>query len=239
VAVFYEAARQVGGDFYDFVEGLADPNSVGLYIGDVTGKGVPAALQMARSSTMIRSIALETPSPAATLARVNDLIMQYDHSDLFLTALYARLDTNTGRLVYANGGHCRPLWYRADRGDCVELDARGMIMGAFKGIELEEGSVDLGPGDLLFLYTDGVTEAMDGSGRLFGENRLHAALNADCTAPVSEIIDSVVSAVRAHADGVGQFDDLAILALRRLPNNALTPASPEQSGSGPNPSPPA
>jgi sigma-B regulation protein RsbU (phosphoserine phosphatase) len=160
-------------------------------------------------------MALETLSPAVTLTRVNDLIMQYGHSDLFLTALYADLDPETGRLVYANAGHCRPLWFRADRDEFVELDARGIIMGAFEGIHLEEETVEVAPGDLLIFYTDGVTEAMDGARHLFGEYRLRSAVADGRNGSVEHVIRSVVDAVKDHANGVPQFDDMAILVLRR------------------------
>jgi sigma-B regulation protein RsbU (phosphoserine phosphatase) len=215
LGAYYQAASEVGGDFYDFIEPSANPGRLGLFIGDVTGKGVPAALHMARSCTMIRTMALETLSPAVTLTRVNDLIMQYGHSDLFLTALYADLDPETGRLVYANAGHCRPLWFRADRDEFVELDARGIIMGAFEGIHLEEETVEVAPGDLLIFYTDGVTEAMDGARHLFGEYRLRSAVADGRNGSVEHVIRSVVDAVKDHANGVPQFDDMAILVLRR------------------------
>jgi serine phosphatase RsbU (regulator of sigma subunit) len=216
LAAFYHAAREVGGDFYDFVEDPDDPGWLGLLIGDVTGKGVPAALEMARSCTMIRTTALQTDSPAATLGRVNDLMMQNGHADLFLTALYARLDPYTGRLTYANAGHCRPLWFRADRGEFVELTGRGIIMGAFERIVLEEKTIEVESGDLLVFYTDGVTEAMNGAGGLFGTGRLEAAVASACPGSTHQVIESIVDAVTAHAHGIPQSDDMAILALRRL-----------------------
>jgi len=217
VAAFYQAAREVGGDFYDFLEPPENGGWLGLVIGDVTGKGVPAALQMARSGVMIRSMALQTDSPASTLSRVNDLMMHYGHPDLFLTALYAKLDPASGRLTYANAGHCRPLWYRAEREEFVELGARGIIMGAFDRIQLEEETVELGPGDLLVIYTDGVTEAMNGAHQLFGGSRLRAAVAAGCPGSAEQVIESIVKAVNAHANGIPQSDDMAILALRRSP----------------------
>jgi sigma-B regulation protein RsbU (phosphoserine phosphatase) len=216
IATFYHAAREVGGDFYDFVEDPADPTWLGLLIGDVSGKGVPAALEMARSCTMLRTTALQTDSPAATLARVNDLILRNGHADLFLTALYARLDPYTGRLTFANAGHCRPLWFRADRGEFVELASHGMILGAFERIVLEQRTIDVGSGDLLVFYTDGVTEAMNGVHELFGVDRLQAAVAASCPGSPHEVIQSIVDAVTAHAHGIPQSDDMAILALRRL-----------------------
>jgi phosphoserine phosphatase RsbU/P len=141
--------------------------------------------------------------------------MHYGHADLFLTALYAKLDPPSGRLTYANAGHCRPLWYRAEREEFVELGARGIIMGAFDRIQLEEETVELGPGDLLILYTDGVTEAMNGDHQLFGVSRLRAIIAEGCPGSARQVIEAIVGAVHRHADGIPQSDDMAILALCR------------------------
>ena len=163
-AASYSAARIVGGDFYDFCELADKPPRLGLVIADVAGKGVPAALFMALSRTIIRTTAFSGRSPASALMRANQLILKDSQAEMFLTAVYAVLELDTGRLIYANAGHNRPLWRHAADGTVTELDQRGIVLGAFEGIMLEEQRLDLAPGDALILYTDGVTEALNGEG---------------------------------------------------------------------------
>ncbi|MBI1878740.1 MAG: SpoIIE family protein phosphatase [Chloroflexi bacterium] len=124
-AAIYQAAWQVGGDLYDFIELPADSPQLGLLIADVTGKGIPAALFMAFSRTIIRTEAMTSRNPATVLERANQLIIHKDHARPFLTAFYCLLDSQTGRLAYANGGHNWPLWLRAATGECQELTGRG------------------------------------------------------------------------------------------------------------------
>jgi serine phosphatase RsbU (regulator of sigma subunit) len=214
-ATFYKAARQVGGDFYDFFELPGQPGRLGVLIADVMGKGVPAALFMAVSRTVIRTTALDGHSPADTLMQANELILQDSHSELFLTAFYGVLDTRSGQLVYANAGHNRPLWLQAATGKFEELAARGIVLGAMQGIELEECEIEVAPGDLLVFYTDGVTEAMDARHELFEIERLRASVATTAHASVQQILEAVVSAVHAHTGGVPQSDDMALIAARR------------------------
>jgi len=220
-ATFYEAAREVGGDFYDFLQFPGAPDRLGLVIADVTGKGVPAALFMAQTSTMIRVAARRSGGPAEALAEANVMITQDRHMSLLLTAFYATLDTRQGRLAYASAGHNRPLWLSAGTGLCQELKARGTLMGAFDHIELEEGVIDLGPGDVVVLYTDGVTEAMDVEHRQFGEERLVATVAACADAGAQQVVDAVVAAVRSFTGNIPQSDDLTVLVVKRCP-----PSSP-------------
>jgi serine phosphatase RsbU (regulator of sigma subunit) len=216
-AAFYQAAREVGGDFYDFFSLPTQPERQGLVIADVTGKGVPAALFMARAGTMIRSTALTGLSPAAVLGQANDLMLEDRKAELFVTAFYGLLETDSGRLVYANAGHSRPLLLPAGKGACQELPTGGILLGAFQGIELEEGQVDVAPGDLLVFYTDGVSEAMDTQRRFFGEERLRAVIAANAGASAQEVLEAVVDAVSAFSNGAAQSDDLTLCVIRRCP----------------------
>jgi sigma-B regulation protein RsbU (phosphoserine phosphatase) len=215
LAVYYQAARQVGGDFYDFFHLPGEPGRLGLVIADVAGKGVPAALFMALSRTAIRIAAQTDPSPAAALARANELIMQDSYADLFVTACYAVLDTAGGRLIFANAGHNRPLWLRAATGEFEELAARGIVLGFFAGIDLEECQIDVAPGDLLILYTDGVTEAMDAAHQLFGQERLRAAVAARDQDCAQEIVQAIVEAVITFTGNIPQSDDCTVLVVKR------------------------
>jgi serine phosphatase RsbU (regulator of sigma subunit) len=214
-ASFYEAARQVGGDFYDFFDLPGEPHRLGVVVADVAGKGVPAALLMALSRTVIRARAVGGEGPAAALAQANELIVAASESALFLTAFYGALDTESGRMVYARAGHNPPLWVRAEGSDVRELTAQGTVLGVFDEIDLEERAIDVAPGDFLVFYTDGVTEAMDEENRLFGETRLEELLAANHGASAGQVLQSVVDAVREHAGQVAQSDDLTLLVVKR------------------------
>jgi serine phosphatase RsbU (regulator of sigma subunit) len=216
-AVYYQAARQVGGDFYDFLPLPGTPDRIGLVIADAAGKGVPAALFMTLSRTTIRAAALSHPSPAAALGKANELILNDSHSTLFVTACYATLETGSGRLVFSNAGHNRPLWYRAATGAFEELVARGIVLGSFARIELEEREIDFAPGDLLVLYTDGVTEAMNAERQPFGEERLRAAVAATAGGSAQEVVAAIVDAANSFADNLPQSDDCTLLVVKRCP----------------------
>ena len=214
-ASFYQAARQVGGDFYDFFELPGGPGRLGIVIADVADKGVPAALFMALSRAVIRAAALDGHGPSATMAQANELIVKDSRDSLFVTAFYATLDTRSGRLTYANAGHNRPLWRRAGTGAVEELAARGIALGVLEDVEMEECEINVAPGDLLLLYTDGVTEAMDAGGRAFGVERLREIVAAHPDAGAEGIVSSVVDAVQSFTGGAPQSDDIALFVVRR------------------------
>lgn len=217
-AAAYSAARIVGGDFYDFYTLPGQPARLGMIVADVAGKGVPAALFMALSRTIIRTTALNSRGPAAALMRANDLILKDSPSDMFLTACYATLDLDTGRLIYANAGHNRPLWYHAADGSVTELDLGGIILGVFERIQLREARLDLAPGDLLLFYTDGITEAVNEEGEMFGEERLQAVIPAvcrRCAGGAAEIVDAVTAALAQFTGGLEAMDDVTCVVVRR------------------------
>jgi serine phosphatase RsbU (regulator of sigma subunit) len=214
-ASFYQAARIVGGDLYDLFRVPGEPHKIGLVIADVAGKGVAAALFMTHCRTIIRATALDGRNPAATLVRSNELIMQEDHSQLFVTVFYALLDTKTGRLVFANAGHPHPLHLHANSGGVEALVAPGIALGAVDEIELAEQEIRLAPGDLLLLYTDAVTEAMDTQYQPFGRDRLESLLAGSARRSARQVIRSVVDAVEAYAGDISEVDDMTLLALKR------------------------
>jgi serine phosphatase RsbU (regulator of sigma subunit) len=215
-ATFYQPARLVGGDFYDFFDLPDQPGKLGMVIADVADKGVPAALLMALSRSIIRTKAL-TPgfSPSEVLQRANQLIMKDSRSKLFLTAIYAVLDTNTGRLRYSIAGHNRPLWLRAGSDVCEEVTGRGIVLGIFEEIDLEEREIEIAPGDVLVFYTDGITEAMDVNHRLFSEERLMALINAHPEASPQKLLEAIISAVHTFTGPAPQSDDLTLYVIRR------------------------
>jgi serine phosphatase RsbU (regulator of sigma subunit) len=216
-AAIYQAARQVGGDLYDFFELPGEPRRLGLVIADVSGKGVPAALFMAFSRTVIRTEAMSARPPAAMLEQANRLIVQDNRSRLFLSAFYATLDTHTGRLVYANGGHNWPLWLRYSRGEVLELTARSMVLGMFREIQLQEIEIDIAPGDLLLFYTDGVTEARNAAGELFGEERLQAILTANSSATAEQVQQKILANLKSFIGDTPPSDDFTLLVVKRGP----------------------
>ena len=212
-AATYQPANQVGGDFYDFFD-LPD-GRWGIVVADVSGEGVPAALFMALSRTMVRSTALSGASPAEALIRASDLIRKDSRSDLFVTVFYGVLDPHSGKMVYANAGHNRPLVLEAATGAIGELDARGIVLGVLEKVELEEKEVTIAPGDLLVYYTDGITEAVNGEKQIFGRKRLRAVVAAQRTAGAQQAVDAILAAVSAFCGDAPQSDDRTLVALKR------------------------
>ncbi len=217
-ATAYEAARQVGGDFYDHFVLPGDDSHLGLVIADVSDKGVPAALFMALSRTMIRSNALRGYAPAEVLTRANQYIVEDSHSDMFVTAFYGALEMENGRFHFANAGHNPPLWWQAANRTFETLSAPGIVLGLFEDITLEERVVNLAPGDVLLLYTDGVTEATNEELEEFALERLQnvvawAAIQPDATAQA--IAETILSAVKRFVGTMAQADDLTILIVKR------------------------
>jgi serine phosphatase RsbU (regulator of sigma subunit) len=215
-AAIYRAARQVGGDFYDFIEMPESPGTVNLVIGDVTGKGVPAALLMASTRAVLRASSDGEQAPSSVLERTNQQMLRDGSARLFVTALYGELDLPSGRFTFASGGHDPPLWVRGGTRRSQLLTTRSSILGAFEELDLEDRRIDMAPGDLLVLYTDGVTEARDRRGRLFGERRLGTVVSAAVEGTANDVADAVLKSVLTFAGDVPLPDDLTLLVVKRL-----------------------
>jgi len=212
IAAHWRSARRVGGDFYDF---LRLPNGhLGLVIADVADKGIPAALFMALSRTLVRVAALTGRGPAKALERANQLILSDARSDLFVTIFYAAIDTTTGQMLYTNAGHNPPLLVRANR-QVETLRCPGIALGVLEEIQLQERETFLAPGDMLVLYTDGVTEAINADEDEFGVERLIEIVTARRREPASEILAHVDQAVTTFVAGQPQFDDVTLVIARR------------------------
>jgi sigma-B regulation protein RsbU (phosphoserine phosphatase) len=214
----YEAAKQVGGDFYDFFRIPKEPYMMGIVIADVADKGVPAALVMALSRTIIRSASMRIGRSAReSLLRANELMLNDSRSNMFLSAFYAKLDTETGWMTYCNAGHNPPLWYRSELGEFQPLTTQGIVLGIFEDIELEEQTISLSTDDIVVFYTDGVTEAMNKAGEEFGMERFKQVIaeHADYTADIIE--QAVVDAVRDFIAGSPQSDDFTMVVIKREP----------------------
>ncbi|HLG75493.1 MAG TPA: PP2C family protein-serine/threonine phosphatase [Ktedonobacteraceae bacterium] len=209
---YYQPAREVGGDFYDFLA-FAD-GRLGLVIGDVTGKGVPAALVMATVHTMLRSAVQGTTSPSEVLARVNDLLIAEIPTGMFVTCFFALLDPQSGHICYANAGHEAP--YRWLNGKASELLATGMPLGMLPGVCYDEYEAMLAPGECLLLYSDGLVEAHNPAREMFGFPRLQTLLARQHTNE-TPTIDFVLSELKSFTgEGWEQEDDVTLLALQRL-----------------------
>jgi sigma-B regulation protein RsbU (phosphoserine phosphatase) len=207
-----EPALEVSGDFYDFF--LLDDDQLLLAIGDVSGKGVPAALFMAVSRTFLKAVAREASGPGAMLTVLNRELSEDNPTSMFLTLFCGVLDLRTGECRYASGGHDLPLLKRAD-GSLVELArAGGPLIGALPDIAFSEATAQLMPGDVLLAYTDGITEAMDHAGTLYGKERLHAALLAAGDERVEHLTAALRADVTNFVAGAEQSDDITLLAFR-------------------------
>jgi phosphoserine phosphatase RsbU/P len=202
-------AREMGGDFYDFF--LLCDGRLGFVIADVSDKGVPAALFMAVSRTLVRATALQNVTAGDCLTRVNRLLAEDNASSMFVTLFYGILDTASGEMEFANAGHCPPYLLRGQETQPL-TGVTALVLGADEGTSYATSRAHLIPGDLLFLYTDGITEAMDRDNDLFAETKLVAALRQTARKPVT-MVDDVVEAVRRHAGETPQFDDITALAL--------------------------
>jgi len=219
ISVYYKPAHRVGGDFYDFFSLPGEPGRIGMIIADVSGKGVSAALFMVHCRTMIRTSALRGDRPADTLIEANKLILRDNRSDLFVTVFYGILDTQSGLFAYANGGHCRPLWFEGASGKFRELGARGIILGNLENIKLEERAIELTPGDVLTFYTDGVTESRNIDGALFGKERLRSAVAENPDASAQQTLQEVVHTLNDFTEDAPQSDDFTLLVVKRIPDD--------------------
>lgn len=213
-----EPAREVGGDFYDFFFPEADRFCV--FIGDVSGKGVPAALLMARAMTLLRTRAQSSDPPERILTRVNEDLLEGNEDCMFATVFLALLDLDTGEMAYASGGHNPPILRRADeRADYLEGPG-GPALGLVPGGRFTAHRRRLGPGDTLILYTDGITEARNPAGEMFGEERLLSAAGRNGAKPPEGPrlnLDRLRGAVREYAEGILPEDDLTLLVLQYRP----------------------
>ena len=207
-----EPAHEVGGDFYDFF--LVDDQHYCVCVGDVSDKGVPAALFMAVSRTVIRSKASGGLSPAIIFSSANNELNRDNEQSMFVTLFLAIINIESGRFVFCNGGHPPPIILRSG-GELARLrDRHGPFLGAMDGVQYSESENRLAQGDSLIIYTDGVTEAMNGERELFGDARLMSILAQDSKDGADGLVTRIVSAVRDFEGDAEQTDDTTILVFR-------------------------
>ncbi|MEA2608541.1 MAG: phosphoserine phosphatase RsbU/P [Chloroflexota bacterium] len=220
LASHYEAATEVGGDFFDLFRLRRRGQPLSVVIADVTGKGVAAALLMAFSRPLLHAAVDHASGPADALERTNRVLVQERHTPLFITALCATLTLGSGRLRIANAGHEPPLLARGDGSPIQSIEVAGPLLGAFGSLELSEADVELAPGDVVVFYTDGVTDARCRSGERFEDGRMLAAIEAARHGTAAGIVESIRAAVNEFQAGVDPADDVTIVAIRRRPRTA-------------------
>ncbi len=217
LAGHYQAAREVGGDFFDIFPIRKHSGRLAITIADVTGKGVAAALLMAFSRPLLHAAVDTFRTPADALERTNKILVEEGRSSLFITAMCAIVELRAGRMHLANAGHEPPLFVPASGAPPTWLDVAGPLLGAFSELDLEESTISMAPGDLVLMYTDGVTDMQAPDGERFGDARLIAAVETVRSGTAAEMVASIVEACRRFQDGVAAADDVAIVAIRREP----------------------
>jgi len=217
ISPYYQPAREVGGDFYDFH--LLSEGKLGVVVGDATGKGVPAALVMSTTCGMLQAVsqALDSSSPGEVLSRVNETLFSRIPPDMFVTCFYAILEPKSGSLSYANAGHDLP-YLRRRNGEAEELRARGMPLGLMSGMGYEEKEITLEAGEAALFYSDGLVEAHDSKGEMFGFPRLRALIAEH--GEEGSLVDFLLRELYSFTgESWEQEDDITLLTLRRSTAN--------------------
>lgn len=211
IYAFMSAAKYVGGDFYDFF--MIDKDRLGFVIADVSGKGIPAAIFMAISRTVIRAIALTENSAAMCMQRSNNILCQESVNDMFVTVFYGILNIHTGNVIYSNAGHNPPILMKKDGTVSFLPITNDLILGAIADAPFHEKEIRLSPGDNLFLYTDGVTEAMSKDNELYSEKRLLDNCKQILGDTPEQIVKRITETVGDFVVGAIQSDDITLLSV--------------------------
>ncbi len=207
------AAQVVGGDYFDFIP--CEEGRYAICLGDVSGKGLPASLLMANLQATLRGQTLLNPPAKICLQRSNRLLYQSTSSEKFVTLFYSILDTRTHTLSFTNAGHDAPILL-AKGGDVNRLETGGVVLSIMEEFPYDEDQLTLAPGDVLIVYSDGITEAINMNQELFGVDRLLAAIRANRDKSANELIESIVAAVKAYAGPAPQADDMTLVVIKRL-----------------------
>jgi sigma-B regulation protein RsbU (phosphoserine phosphatase) len=207
-------AKFVGGDFYDFF--FLDDDRLGFVVGDVSGKGMPAAIFMALSRTLLKAMAMKIPNPGECLYQVNNLLIPESDSAMFVTIFYGVLNTRTGEVEYSSGGHNPPYLVRRDETVSALDNVGGPLVGKFANLKFESQTIRLQTGDTLYMYTDGVTEAMDKDQNLFDDERLISYLKKAASSTPDRMIGDAFVEIKEFVKDAPQSDDITMLSLRYL-----------------------
>ena len=212
LAASMTAAKDVGGDFYDFFR--IDDDRIGVVIADVSGKGIPAAIFMAVSRTLLRATAIRGEQPAACISYTNSLLVKESVDCMFVTVFYGIYNVNTGHMVYCNAAHCPPFLISGEKSRQLPISGN-LVVGFDENMTFEENEVQLQKGDTLFMFTDGVSEAVSTLSEEFGYERLGASLEKTAQMTSQQIIDHVKEDLKAFVGETEQSDDITMLVLRR------------------------
>jgi sigma-B regulation protein RsbU (phosphoserine phosphatase) len=207
-------AKEVGGDLYDFF--LIDKYRLGVVIGDVSGKGIAAALLMAVCKTLLKATAYKGMPADGVLSEVNNILVDESPSNMFVTVFYGVLDTRSGAFEYSNGGHNSPYLLSKDGTIKQIQDVGGLLLGAMKDVEYQSNVIMINPGECLIFYTDGVTEAFNKNNEEYKETRLEGVLNNKQSLNTTDLVTQVFQDVQSFTNGVEQSDDITCLALKYL-----------------------
>jgi sigma-B regulation protein RsbU (phosphoserine phosphatase) len=216
IAAKFLAARSIGGDVYDFLD--YGPGRTALAVGDVSGKAAPAALYAALVSGILRSLAPQYLSPAAMLAALNDQLQERKLDSQYVTMLMAVWDDSNQTLQIANAGSVQPVFVStgAEGIEVKTIRAEGFPLGLFSGAEYEEFTLSTRPGDLIVFFSDGIIDAENAEGEMFGDDRLNNVLRAQQHATATATVDAILKAVEDFQSGTDHFDDETIVVLRAL-----------------------
>lgn len=217
LAAYYDSAKEVGGDYYDFLQ--VDNNRIGVVVADVSGKGVPGSLVMSMTRSMLHMAARENRSPKDTIIEVNNCLAPDMNPGMFVTLAYLVLDTRSREVRLVRAGHNAPLLYSSRHGQVIDLHPKGIAIGLDRegplfSSQLEPQKFTLQAGDVLVLYTDGIVEGKDPQGRDFGDDRLHQLLLENRERPASEILETIMEELRSHQKNAEQSDDITLLVLK-------------------------
>lgn len=219
VAATWLPAREVAGDYYDFIPLEMTPDQAqkfGLVIADVADKGTPAALFMVNTRATLRASMFDADSPMHGLTHVNQLVCDDSHDGMFVTLFYAQINGLDGVVTYVNAGHNPPLLSRACGGEPELLTRTGMALGVDPSVLFTQRAVTLEAGDCVLFYTDGVPDALDETGQEFGEDRLRELVSANRAESAAGLVEAIETALKAHIQGTLPFDDITLMALKRL-----------------------
>ena len=210
-AASYQAARQVGGDFYDIFP--IDDSHFGIVVADVSDKGMPAALYMALTRSLLLSQARQSTSPLEVINQVNRLLLELSSSDMFVTVFYGVINQSTRHLTYVRAGHDRPILVRHDQ--VIELGGHGTALGVVESenLRLEPGSIQLMVGDRLVMFSDGLTDAMDPAGRFFGRQNLIELLSSTSSVQTKDVCQVIFWNLLTYQDTADQHDDMTVLVV--------------------------
>jgi phosphoserine phosphatase RsbU/P len=212
-AANWQPAREVSGDFYDF---MRNKNGQGIIIADVSGKGMPAALFMASTRSIVRAKATTSMSPAESFTQANSLICADAARGMFVTVFYAELDPEKRTLTYVNCGHNSPFWYRATQDSIQELPSTGPVIGIIESMQCKQQQIEMSSGDVILLYTDGITEAFNENEQEFGDERLKAVLTKHAQKSPPEILSEIKTALETFVGSAPQSDDRTIVLIKCL-----------------------